>query len=231
MSIKRNTPKPTSVPTHKAEAPAGEDVVKTAASTAMDIAGPVAAEEPIGLTEDILGASSPKARGAAGVRAYAADPRIESENALDAAYAVAAASDADTRTKWIKENFTQFTKRTEDPKLAWLEQQLTEAGIPHLRDGESFHAPILVVAKDRLGDAQAILDREIEHNGVMTSIDEIPDDDSLFFGFDVSDMDPDEFDMDEVQGIYKPHDFLGEEGESGGDPKQDGWVNKNSGQP
>ncbi len=37
--------------------------------------------------------------------------------------------------EWI-----QFTKLTNDPKLAWLEFQLDDEGIEHRRHGESFHA-------------------------------------------------------------------------------------------
>jgi len=63
-----------------------------------------------------------------------------------------------------------FTKRTEEPKLSWLERQLDRAGIPHRRRGQSFHAPILEVARDRLDDAWDILD----------PVDDVPDDDPRF---------------------------------------------------
>lgn len=65
-------------------------------------------------------------------------------------------------------NWTQFTKRTNDPKLSALESMLDDAGIPHRRHGESFHAPILQVPAERLDDAWQILD----------PIDDIPDDDA-----------------------------------------------------
>lgn len=61
----------------------------------------------------------------------------------------------------------RFTKRTEDPKLSWLERRLTEAGIPHRRNGASWHAPILEVAAERLDDAWEIL----------TPVDDVDDDD------------------------------------------------------
>ena len=67
-------------------------------------------------------------------------------------------------------NWTQFTKRTNDPKLAALESMLDQAGIPHRRHGDSFHAPILQVPDERLDDAWKILD----------PIDDIPDDDPRF---------------------------------------------------
>jgi hypothetical protein len=64
----------------------------------------------------------------------------------------------------------QFTKRTNEPKLSWLEGQLTAHGIPHRRNGESFHAPILEVPPDHLPAAWAIL----------TPVDDVPDDDPRF---------------------------------------------------
>ena len=60
-----------------------------------------------------------------------------------------------------------FTKRTNDPKLAWLEKALTDHGIRSMRDGHSFHAPILKVGEEDFDAAWEILDR----------IDDIPDDD------------------------------------------------------
>jgi hypothetical protein len=63
-----------------------------------------------------------------------------------------------------------FTKRTNDPKLAWLENQLDLAEIPHRRNGESFHAPILEIPAECYEHAWAIL----------TPVDEIPDNDPQF---------------------------------------------------
>jgi len=50
-----------------------------------------------------------------------------------------------------------FTKRTDDPKLAWLERRLDEEKIPHERTGFSFHAPILRVPAEHLDAAWVIL--------------------------------------------------------------------------
>jgi hypothetical protein len=61
-------------------------------------------------------------------------------------------------------------KRTDDPKLSWLESRLDAAHIPHRRNGFSFHAPILEVASERLEQAWKIL----------TPVDDIPDDDEVF---------------------------------------------------
>lgn len=51
----------------------------------------------------------------------------------------------------------RFTKRTDGLKLVWLERRLDDRGIPHRRNGESWHAPITEVAADRLEEAEAIL--------------------------------------------------------------------------
>ncbi|TFH48540.1 MAG: hypothetical protein E4H01_06130 [Lysobacterales bacterium] len=66
--------------------------------------------------------------------------------------------------------YEQFTRRTNDPKLRWLEEQLADAGIAHRRQGASFHAPILQVDADRIDDAWAILGPD----------DDIPDDDPRY---------------------------------------------------
>jgi len=79
--------------------------------------------------------------------------------------------------------WTQFTKRTDDPKLAWLERQLTSAGIPHQRNGSSWHAPILEVAANKLDAAWAIL---------TPRLDNMRDDAKRFLG-------------------HQPHDWLGED--------------------
>lgn len=50
--------------------------------------------------------------------------------------------------KWVV-----LCKRTNDPKLAWIEYHLDRAGIPNRRNGESFHAPILEVDLRREDEA------------------------------------------------------------------------------
>lgn len=54
--------------------------------------------------------------------------------------------------KWLL-----FTKRTEDPKLAWLERQCSNRGLRVVRHGESAHAPILYVHRDDHDKAWSIL--------------------------------------------------------------------------
>lgn len=63
-----------------------------------------------------------------------------------------------------------FTKRTNSPKLDWLERRLDEAGILHERGGDSFHAPLLYVEAARLQAAFHIL----------SPVDDIEDDDPMF---------------------------------------------------
>ena len=72
----------------------------------------------------------------------------------------------------MTENWVLFTKRTDDPKLAWLQRQLKAAGIPNRRNGWSFHAPILEVPEEYEDAAWAIL----------TPVDDIDDDDPRFTG-------------------------------------------------
>jgi hypothetical protein len=64
--------------------------------------------------------------------------------------------------------WVMFTKRTEDPKLAWLERVLDGLSIPHRRN----HAPILEVPEFDLDKAYAILGVRV---GRYT-IDDIRDD-------------------------------------------------------
>ena len=69
------------------------------------------------------------------------------------------------QAKWV-----QFTKRTNDPKLEWLQAALTKAGIANRRYGRSFWAPIMQVKPQDLERASAILD----------PVDDIPDNDPQF---------------------------------------------------
>ena len=68
--------------------------------------------------------------------------------------------------KWVS-----FTRRTNDPKLGWLQRELDLAFISNKRMGKSFHAPILHVRADQEKAAWDIL---------TTEIDNMPDDDPMF---------------------------------------------------
>ena len=80
-----------------------------------------------------------------------------------------------------------FTRRTNDPKLAWIENALAEMGIPSQRSGHSFHAPILQVPVEYIHQADAWLaspfDGETdERTGKTITVDDMPDDDPVFGG-------------------------------------------------
>lgn len=60
----------------------------------------------------------------------------------------------------------RLCKRTEDPKLSWIEERLHAACIATRRNGYSFHAPILEVPAALFEYAQAIL----------APVDDLPDD-------------------------------------------------------
>jgi hypothetical protein len=74
--------------------------------------------------------------------------------------------------------WTQITKRTNDPKLTHFEKLLADNGIPSRRHGESFHAPILQVTKDKHEKAYGLLSSDVFGDG--SNYDEIPDDDPVF---------------------------------------------------
>lgn len=69
-------------------------------------------------------------------------------------------------------------KRTNDPKLAWLEAQLQTMGIPSRRNGESWHAPILEVPAEHLDRAWKFLGSKLGR--MRRTVDDIPDDDPMF---------------------------------------------------
>lgn len=70
-----------------------------------------------------------------------------------------------------------FTKRTADPKLAYLEHRLTKLSIPHQRMGESWHAPILAVPQEHLDRAWELLNEQYDEE---VRLDDMPDDDEVF---------------------------------------------------
>lgn len=90
-------------------------------------------------------------------------------------------------------NWESVYRRTNDPKLAYLEHRLDELGIKHRRHGESAHAPILQVPAEQSQAAWDLLSEEIE--GVP--LDDIGDDNAMFSSFDHSEKEEDE-------GAYYP---------------------------
>ena len=71
-----------------------------------------------------------------------------------------------------------FCRRTEDPKLRFIEGLLTQRGIPHRRNGHSSHAPILQVPEEHLDAAWSMLSEDIFGDGQQ--LDDIEDDDPVF---------------------------------------------------
>ena len=79
-------------------------------------------------------------------------------------------------------------KRTDDPKLAYVEHVLTERGIPHRCNGHSWHAPILEVPAEHEEAAWHLLGEDLFGDGQI--FDVIPDDDAVFDGFVPHDFEP-----------------------------------------
>lgn len=71
-----------------------------------------------------------------------------------------------------------YCKRTEDPKLAFIEKMLAERGIESRRNGHSWHAPILEVDESDLDAAWAMLNEDVFGDGQR--LDDIEDDDFVF---------------------------------------------------
>ena len=76
--------------------------------------------------------------------------------------------------------WVHFTRRTDDPKLAYLERRLSQLDIPHRRHGFSFHAPILQVPAECLDAAWKLLDEPALYQGRKIRLDDVPDDDPRF---------------------------------------------------
>lgn len=91
------------------------------------------------------------------------------------------------KTKW-----ELFTKRTNEPKLSYLEERLHQAGIKYKREGRSFHAPCIYVDANQASQAWDILSEKWLKKSTLagaglggrTPLDEIPDDDARFEAFD-----------------------------------------------
>lgn len=75
-----------------------------------------------------------------------------------------------------------LTRRTDGPKLAYLEKRLTEANVPFIREGHTGNHPVLKVSAEteHYRAALDIIDEEVEFNGEMTPIDSLPNDHPMF---------------------------------------------------
>ena len=69
-------------------------------------------------------------------------------------------------------------KRTDDPKLAWMERWFQSRGIPTRRNGHSFHAPILEVPAEHHDTAWKMLSEKLPRRRM--TVDDMPDDHPLF---------------------------------------------------
>jgi len=74
--------------------------------------------------------------------------------------------------------WTLFCKRTDDPKLSFIEKELRRRDIKSRRNGDSFHAPILEVPEEQLEDAWELFGEDVFGDG--RRFDDIEDDDPIF---------------------------------------------------
>ena len=81
-------------------------------------------------------------------------------------------------------DWVNFTRRTDDPKLAFIEAQLATRNIPTRRNGHSFYGPILQVPREFLTEAWDFLQSPIGefYFGTNAHItwDDLPDDHEAF---------------------------------------------------
>lgn len=81
-------------------------------------------------------------------------------------------------------DWVSFTRRTNEPKLNWLEAQLSALQIPNRRHGDSFHAPVLQVPRSYLNDAWSVLVQPVGQLFVGKNpditFDDLPDDHFIF---------------------------------------------------
>ncbi len=77
-------------------------------------------------------------------------------------------------------DWTTLCRRTDDPKLAYIETKLTELGISHRRNGASAHAPILEVPADEHERAYAFLLMPFDGANENETVDDVADDEPTF---------------------------------------------------
>jgi len=101
-------------------------------------------------------------------------------------------------------NWKVFTRRTDYPKLTWLQLELDKAKIEWRIKGKSAHAPIMEIDEDREDDAWKILD----------PVDDVPDDDPRYQEYD------DEGRWSSEGGLQLAHQALNEIVAAGNPPKE-----------
>jgi hypothetical protein len=79
------------------------------------------------------------------------------------------------------ENWTTFTRRTNDPKLSYIERRLDLMGVPHRRGTcSSWQAPILEVPSHREQECWDMLSSKMSVDGKLQVLDDIRDDHPMF---------------------------------------------------
>ena len=80
----------------------------------------------------------------------------------------------------LHEPWVLLTKRTNDPKLTWLEKKLASRDIPSRRNGEGCHAPILEVREQDEEKAWKLMWEPFSQDPGSPTIDDIEDDHPAF---------------------------------------------------
>jgi len=110
-------------------------------------------------------------------------------------------------------DWVNFCRRTNDPKLTWIESQLKTLGIAHRRNGDSFHAPILQVPRDRFSEAWDLLNTPIGEMFVgeekAICYDDLPDNHWFFYHLAVPSPEPNPLQaITPIGGVNMPYQPL-----------------------
>lgn len=98
----------------------------------------------------------------------------------------------------MTEKWKILCKRTEDPKLAWIQTRLAELGIPSRRNGSSWHAShVLEVPSDQAQAAWDFLGSQWKHT--RFTVDDIRDDHPDFIGSVEPEPEPYEDEMGDLR--------------------------------
>lgn len=97
--------------------------------------------------------------------------------------------------------YVTLCKRTNYPKLAYIQDLLNGSGIPHRCNGWSFHAPILEVPEQFESAAMDILSAPARKTYDLpvrfgVSLDDVPDDHPCFNGIHTPDDDDSEMESE-----------------------------------
>lgn len=114
-------------------------------------------------------------------------------------------------------DWINLTRRTNDPKLSWLKNQLDSQSIPCRQNGDSLHGPILQVPREFLAEAWDFLNIPIGQLFIGTSTDitydDLPDNHFLFSEWNESNKD--ESNKDERHNLHPDaYAFISRQGRS-----------------